>query len=242
MKKFAFGLLMVFILIGLSLAAEQPKNLIYNNHSLCFEIPQNWSVIKDVQEGNDTQIVLSDGANAIRIDLIKDSNINKIIGEYLEYHVSKADLSSFEYDTKNMTGKAWRSAYERFPWYSNDAISEYYQDNVVRPITQLGGTGSGISVKPDGVEYAGIATNNGHHNDKEIDEWFVSWTKPEYDNEIIGVHSLLKGDYPSVEIEWRGSPTNYAMPEPLWTVLTTINRGNKPFPKPATGSSLIDLV
>jgi len=232
---------LVFMLL-ISISSAQNNSTMYKDNGISFEIPQNWNVVKDIQEGNVTQIVLSDGINAIRMDLIKNSDINTIIGEYLDYHVSKSDLSSLCQDAKNMTDTEWHSAYKKFPWYSNDAISEYYQKNIVRPNTQLGGTGSGISVKPDGVAYAGIATNNGHHDDKEIDEWFISWTKPEYDNEIIGVHSLFKGDYPSVEIEWRGSSTNYAMPEPLWIVLTTFNRGNEPLPKPATGSSLVDLV
>lgn len=157
MKRIGLALVLM-ILIGASSAIDQPKDLIYKNHSLSFEFPQNWSVVKDAQEENDTQIVLSDGANAIRIDLIKHSNINEIISEYLDYHVSKAESSSFEYDLKNMTSDEWRSAYERFPWYSNDAISEYYMENVIRPIALIGNNwhGSGISVKPDGVEYAGL--------------------------------------------------------------------------------------
>ncbi len=237
-KGFILGLLVILSLISSSSASP---NETYINHSinLCFEIPNGWRIVKNVEIDNDTQIVLSDGTNAIRIDLIKNPGINKIIGDYLEYHVSRAELDSLDYDPKDNSSDAWKSAYKRFPWFANDAVCEYYKENVVKPVAKLGSTGSGISVKPDGVEYAGVATNGDSHND--INEWIIAWTKPEYNDEIICVHSLIKSGYSEKKIEWSGSRTGYIMPEPLWIVLTTINRGNKPLPK-STGSSLIELV
>jgi hypothetical protein len=211
----------------------------YTFHNMSFETPEGWKVAKDAIEGNDKQVVLSDGTNSIRIDLIKHPGIGKIISDYLEYHVSKSELASLAYDLNDTNSEAWKSAYGLYPWYSNDAICDYYKENVIRTIAS-GGTGSGISVKPDGVEYAGVSTNaNSHH---EINEWVIAWTKPSYDDEIIGVHSLFKGDFREIMVEWYGSNIEYSMPEPLWTVLTTLNRGNKPLPKPTTSSSLVESV
>lgn len=230
------------MLASITLAVSSPSkqtiihNRSYNNHSLSFEVPQNWSVVKDFQKGNDTQIVLSDSNNAIRIDLIKHLDMNKIIGNYLEYHVSMAELASF--DIKNTTATEWHSAYERVPWYSNEAISEYYMEYVITPIALVGNNyhGSGISVKPDGVEYAGFYTNeySPQHPGHSVDvyEWIIAWTKPNYDNEIIGVHSAFRGEFHEIKLEMNGSNEEYLMPEPLWTVLTTLNRGNKPLSKP----------
>ena len=253
MRKIELLLISVIVLASITLAASSPykqtitQNNSYKNHSLAFEVPQNWSVVKDLQEGNDTQIVLSDGNNAIRIDLIKRLDLNKLIGNYLEYHVSKAELSSFAHDIKNMTATEWYFAYGQFPWYSNDAICDYYKENIVQPIALDGNYfhGSGISVKPDGVEYAGYYTNEyspqhpGHSVD--IYEWIIAWTKPNYGNEIIGVHSAFKGEFREIKLEMNESNEEYLMPEPLWTVITTLNRGNKPLSKASLGPSLVEM-
>lgn len=244
MRKIELLLISTIVLGSIALASSPSKS--YNNHSLSFEVPQNWSVVKDFQEGNDTQIVLSDGNNAIKIDLMKHQNINKIIGDYLEYYVSKAELSSYAHDIKNMTATDWHSAYDQIPWYSNDAISEYYMENVITPIA-LGGNnyhGSGISVKPDGVKYAGFFTNEYSPQRHSVDvyEWIIAWTKPNYDNEIIGVHSLFKGEFREIKLEMNGSNEEYLMPDPLWTVLTTSNREIKPLSKTSPGSSLTEMV
>jgi hypothetical protein len=211
----------------------------YTFHNMSFETPEGWKVAKDAIEGNDKQVVLSDGTNSIRIDLIKHPGIGKIISDYLEYHVSKSELASLAYDLGDTNSEAWKSAYGLYPWYSNDAICDYYKENIIRTIAS-GGTGSGISVKPDGVEYAGVSTNADSHH--EINEWVIAWTKPSYDDEIIGVHSLFKGDFREIKVEWHGSNSEYSMPEPLWTVLTTLNRGDKPRLKPTTSSSLVESV
>lgn len=233
------------ILIGLSTASDLPSqntspNATYLNHSLCFEIPNGWKVIKDAQVDNDTQIVLSDGANAIRVDLIKHPGIGKIIGDYLEYHVSKSELASFDYNPRDMSNESWQYAYARYPYYSNDAVCEYYKENVIKPVTHMSSSGSGNFIKPDGSEYAGVATNGDSRND--INEWIVAWTKPKYDSEVIGIHSLFKGKYPEIKVKWGSSERDYSLPEPLWIVLATINRGNTPLPKPTEASSLVELV
>jgi hypothetical protein len=203
----------------------------YANHSLSFNIPDGWKVAKDDIEGNDTQVVLSDGTNAIRIDLIKHPGIGILIGDYLDYHVSKSELDSYAYNSKDNSSEAWKSNYERIPWYSNDAISEYYMEHVIHPIALAGNNwhGSGISVKPDGVEYAGFYTNeNSRGRPVDVYEWVIAWTKPSYDEKFIGVHSVFKGEFRQIKIELSGSNDEYIMPEPLWTVLTSFSRGDKP--------------
>lgn len=76
----------------------------------------------------------------------------------------------------------------------------------------------------------------------DVYEWVIAWTKPNYDNEIIGVHSAFKGEFSEIEVGLSGSNEELNLPAPLWTVLATINRGDKPLSKPAAGSSLVDLV
>ena len=93
---------------------------------------------------------------------------------------------------------------------------------------------------PDGVEYAGVSTNaDSNHS---VNEWIIAWTKPNYDDEIIGVHSLFKGEFQEKKVEWHGSNSEYSMPEPLWIVLTTFTQGDKSLPKAITSSSLAELV
>ena len=225
-------------------ATQEPS---FKNHTFSFEVPHNWSVVEDHKEGNDTQVVLSEGTNAIRIDLIKHPEISKLIGNYLDHVLiselaslrSKSELASLSYISNDPNSEAWKSAYARFPWYSNEAICYYYETNIINLI-ESGGPVSGIPVNPDGVEYAGVSTNADSHH--EVNEWVIAWTKPSYNDEIIGVHGLFKGDHREIKVEWKGSNRYYSMPEPLWTVLTTLNRGNKPPPKPTTSSSLAELV
>ena len=253
LKRIGVLLVSALLLCSITSAASSPfkqnamQNPSYKDHTLSFEVPQNWSVIKDHKEGNDTQVVLSEGTNSIRIDLIKHPGINKLIGDYLDHVLNselaslslKAELASLSYKSNDPNNEAWKSAYTQFPWYSNEAVCCYYELNIIHPIDSDGPV-SGISVNPDGVKYPGIYTNaDSHHG---INEWVIAWTKPSYDDEIIGVHSLFKGDYREIKVEWKGSNRHYSMPEPLWTVLNTLNRGDKLLTKPNTSSSLAELV
>lgn len=194
--KIQLILVVAVLLIGTA-SADQASKKAYSKHNISFQIPANWNVTKDAQSGNDTQIVLSDGTNAIRVDLIKHSDIGKIIGDYLTNHSSKSELDSMPYNAAT-----WRHAYEQYPWYSNDAICKYYKENVINT-NVTSGVGSGISVKPDDVEYAGVSTNSGSITDShaKVNEWVVAWTKPQYTDEIIGVHSLFMGKFSNVSVE-----------------------------------------
>jgi hypothetical protein len=119
------------------------------------------------------------------------------------------------------------------PWQANGAIGYYYQNNIVKPANSLGCYGSGISIKPDGVDQASIYENC----DQPPAEWLIAWTKPEYKEEMVGIHALFSGNYQQIPFEWYGSSKNYTMQQPLWLILTTFGKGDKP-----KTSSLIERV
>lgn len=48
----------VLVSIVCSTASASSQYATYNNHSLYFEIPNGWSVVKDLKDENDTQIVV----------------------------------------------------------------------------------------------------------------------------------------------------------------------------------------
>lgn len=221
---------MALILIGVSSATEQPKqNELYLKHSLSFELPEGWKVVKDTVEGNDTQIILSDNVSAIRIDLIKysDKGIDKLMFD----HLIREKVISEEYSSS--CNCPWRLIYGLVPWHANGAIGYYYKNNVIKPVNNLKCSGSGISIKPDGVDQASIYESC----EEAPSEWFIAWIKPEYKEEFIGVHALFSGSYPQIPFEWYGSSKNYTMQQPLRIILTTITRGDKP-----KSTSLTELV
>lgn len=62
--------MMALLLIGAT-SDGQASERTYSNHIFSFQIPANWSVTKDAQSANDTQIVLSDGTSKIIIDIVE---------------------------------------------------------------------------------------------------------------------------------------------------------------------------
>jgi hypothetical protein len=79
----------------------------YTNHSLSFEIPYGWSITRDAQSANDTQIVLSNETSTIRIDIVdlpqmtwlrnSSSNgfaINSVVLGYYQKHILEQDVGS----------------------------------------------------------------------------------------------------------------------------------------------------
>lgn len=230
MKKLALSILIALIMIGASFGTDQQKqNELYLKHSLSFEVPEGWKVVKDTIEGNDTQIVLSDNTSAIRIDLIKysDNEINKLMFD----HLVREKVASEEYSSS--CNCPWRLIYGLVPWHANGAIGFYYKNNVIKAVKKFNSYGSGISVKPDGVDQASIYESG----EDAPAEWLIAWIKPEYTNEFIGIHALFSGVYEQIPFEWRGSPKNYTMQQPLRLILTTITKGDKP-----KSTSLTELV
>ncbi|NYT02989.1 MAG: hypothetical protein GKC10_09590 [Methanosarcinales archaeon] len=227
LKKYSiYAIIILYLLVGASLASQ---NETYCHHGLCFEIPHEWDVVKDVQVGNDTQIVLSDGVSAIRVDLIKypDREIDKLMLE----HLIRDKTIPENYSSSCIC--PWRFIYALVPWQANGAIGNYYKTEIIKPVNDLRCSGSGISIKPDGVEQASI-----HESCEELPaEWVIAWTKPEYDEELIGIHAIFSGRYLQMPFEWHGSSKDYSMQQPLWLILTTFSRGDDPKP-----TSLVNLV
>ncbi|HOI69418.1 MAG TPA: hypothetical protein PLN41_06715 [Methanothrix sp.] len=195
------------------------QNETYSGHNLSFAIPEGWDVVKDVQDGNDTQIVLSDNISAIRIDLVKssDQELNRLMLEHLN---EKKALPSSEIDLA--ANGLWKLIYYLVPWDANGAIGSYYKDKVIETRASFCSSGSGISIKPDRVEQASVYFGC----EEPPSNWLMAWTKPEYNEEFIGVHALFLGEYEEIPFEWQGAPHNYTMQQPLHVVLSTITRGD----------------
>ncbi len=224
-QLFIFVLLILISTINVSAL----NNGSYTKYGLCFEIPEGWNVAKESTEGNDTQIILSDGVSAIRVDLIKysDQGIDQLMMDHLKRDKTIPEDSSYNC--------SWRLIYALVPWQANGAIGYYYKNDVIKLVRNLGCYGSGISITPDGVGQASIHYDCG----TPPGEWLIAWTKPEYNEELIGVHALFQGDYKQIPFEWHGSSKNYTMQEPLVQVLTSFTRGEKP---KASAVNLVDMV
>lgn len=224
-------IILVFVLLALLSAGSLASETMYQKHNISFQVPTNWSVVKDVQKGNDTQIVLSDNTSAIRIDLIKitDKELNGLANEAIRTAPAAGPGSKPEEIS------SWKDLYPHYIWFVASGLLEHYTKYMIAVVTDFETSGSGISVKPDGAQ-AGIATNCGI--DVDPIEWIIAWTKPKYQNEYFGIHGLFARDgYARKTILWPGAPREYSMPEPLWTVLTTITKGEKP-----KTTSLVELV
>lgn len=201
---------------------------IYINHGLCFEIPKGWMVAKDFADGNDTQVILTDNVSAIRFDLIKlsDQEMNQIIFDHLKRERTIPSNPPYSCDCP------WQLIYDLVPWKANGAIGYYYKDSIIKPIDSLQCYGSGIGIKPDGVDQASFYQDCGETSN----EYVIAWTRPEYNTEIIGIHALFQGTYKQIPFEWSKVQKNYSMQEPLYEILMTFTRGDKP------KTSLADLV
>jgi hypothetical protein len=71
----------------------------YTNHSLNFKIPKGWNVVRDLENNDDTQIVVSDSMSSIRIDILRAGYILNL--------PSGEDYSTSEYNSyKNNIAKA----------------------------------------------------------------------------------------------------------------------------------------
>ena len=203
------GLLILFI--GVSSAVNQTTS--YQNHSLSFEIPLGWNVVKDIQEENDHMILLTDNISAIRIDIIK-SDDPLIISDSADSRI----------------------------------LCEYYIKYVINLVKPICGSGTGVEIKPDGADDVFYASNccglNKYCKEEGFNdpvEWIVTWTKPEYDKELIGVYAIFNGTYPDTKINWSGAHGDYYMANPLYSVLTSISLENG-LKKPSKETSIIDII
>jgi len=208
-------------------SSGQQENEVYTGHNLSFAIPEGWAVVKDVQDGNNTQIILSDNTSAIRIDLVylSDQEINRLVLNYIELRDGK--LSTEISDT---TPGLWNLIYDLATWRVNGGIGEYYKNEVLETHSHFCSSGTGMGIKPDQEENAAIYLSC---EEPPLD-WVFAWIKPEYDNEFIGIHALFFGEYNEIRYD-RDAPSSVnraeeqpkTMQEPLYDVLTTISRGEK---------------
>jgi hypothetical protein len=132
----------------------------------------------------------------------------------------------------------WKLIYAISPWDANGGIGSYYKDKIIRTSTDFCSSGSGISIKPDVVEQASVYNSCGEPPTAPT-EWLFAWTKQDYNNEIIGIHALFSGEvYKQVSFQWPGArDINRTMQQPLYTVLTTIAKGDR-----SKSSTLVELV
>lgn len=203
-------LALILILLSSSIAFAAPS--IYRDNGIAFTIPANWS-IADVQQldrteadgtlVNDTKIVLTDNYSAIRIDIIKIPQTKWLM-----------------------------QMYEDSPYYVMGILESYYRTKLLEINSRSMGLngGSGLSIKPDGVEHASFRTgSNG-----DLIEWIMIWTKPDYNDKFIGVHALFQGDYQMKPLSMSGGgPYSYYMQKPLYEILDSIvmNKTSQPITK-----------
>lgn len=106
MLKIQLILVMAVLLIGAAYASHASEKT-YSNHNISFQIPENWSLTKDAQSANDTQIVLSNRTSTIRIDIVElpqiiwlrnsssnDFAINSVVLGYYQKHILEQDASN----------------------------------------------------------------------------------------------------------------------------------------------------
>lgn len=229
------GALLVLMLFFSAITVSEGS--VYQKHGISFEVPANWTIVKDHLWDNDTQIILSDNVSAIRIDLIKtsDKEINKMVADSVAR--KKSPGSNGLLGSQVDANTSWKLLYSLDPWLVADGVNEYYIGNVIHPTSQIAMSGSGTTIKPDGVADAGVATNYGYGSDPDPVEWSIGWTKPEYNGQIMGVHALFSGNYTQQPLGWNGASQKYSIAKPLWTVLSTLTTGSKP-----KSSSLVGMV
>jgi hypothetical protein len=87
---------------------------IYEKHNISFQIPVNWSVTKDAQSSNDTQIVLSNRTSTIRIDIVDLPQMTWLLNSSSnEFAIDSVVLGYYQtnilkQDSRNIN--AWSSA------------------------------------------------------------------------------------------------------------------------------------
>ncbi len=173
-------------------------------------IPECWYIA----ENNTNKTIISDNISAIRIDRVhlSDQELNNIT--YYFIHDKRNFLQNTEVEDVN-----WKVVKDLTPWYVNDAVSEYYKNEIVK-VGVLSG-GSGLSIKPDGEEYATFFMDQDNLN------WVVTWINPEYNNSFIGVRAIFSADkkYEMVAYEWYGVDDDNIIQKPLNDVLTSFSFG-----------------
>ena len=123
-------ILVAFIVFPLAMAEDQTEenvaavqNTTFHNHSIYFEIPDGWEIYSDIEDGDNSSTIITDGMAAIRIDTIKlaDSKLDELVRDYLQNRKS----DDYYRINPNVT---WYAAYEKEPYYVVDSLCEYYKN------------------------------------------------------------------------------------------------------------------
>ena len=135
----------------------------------------------------------------------------KVVNESTNNITLSDEVNSIEIDIievpDNLT-EAVRN-YENWSQHSIDSVFEYYIKEIKDIEVQSSGTGGLVMFHPDGVEFPAIGFSSN-------EEWYVTWSKPEYINKMIGVRAIFPGNSTEVvPTGWHGT----MIPKPLFTVL-----------------------
>jgi hypothetical protein len=210
-KKIGLALVLILlILAGVASATDQTKkNLTYNNHGLIFSIPANWSVAKDEQIHG----IQSDGTP------INDTKIVLTDGG-----------SAIRIDIVEFPQMSWlRGAIgEENIYYLEDTLGYIYCNQVLNQTRINGGGGTELTVHPDGSQYTYFRVS-----DQKV-EWLILWTKPDYGNKFVGIHSIHNGGSAIKQLNIYNS--NYSMPTSLYGILDSIST-DKPLSKIKSAAS-----
>ena len=173
-------------------------------YEIHFETPRGWAKEENLLENKgDIQIILSNKSSTIQIDFVKiPGGIIQVLGDWLR--------------------DSWPKRYVADQWEINRAAGYYYINYIVnldRPSYKSHGTG--LSMKPDFVLYP-------YYGYKEYPkfeyDWIVAWTKPEYNDRIVGLHAVFKDNYGEKIISAGGGANiKMNMQQPLYIILSTLN-------------------
>ena len=231
----------ILILVTFSTASAVPENVTanenatYNNHSICFEIPDGWYIYSDTEEGDNSSTILTDGLAAIRIDTVRlpEEELNNIVSSHLEEYNSKPWRGEKEPLDTNVP---WLEVYRDYPWQVAGALLDIYMDQIERPSYRIKSGGS-INLRLAGLKnfqedcHVAISQNFGSGNTQDREklpaniypaEMYVVWTKPKYNNTFVAI----RANFPDAEYETHEmkycADFIYLWPKPLWDIIVTL--------------------
>lgn len=194
----------------------------FQNHSISFEIPDGWDIYSDIEVGDNSSTILTDGKGAIRIDTIHltDESLTEIVGDY--YRSTSDGCYQLNPDA------SWQEIYGRDSWRVVNAFREYYRGQVVPPTIQGGGArwGAGSDDFLALGEYISYSTNGpqGQQPYEPLLEWYLVWIRPEYNGSFVAVHGLFPVNrYEAVKVAGFGRDGNHHWPTPLYNIMISFS-------------------
>lgn len=216
MKKLTYWLIIALILIGVSSATEQPKqNLTYNDHGLFFYIPANWSIAEDEQ------------IHRIQFDGTPMNDTKIVLTD---------GISAIRIDIVEIPQLNWlRKAFGEEIYHLEDGLGKFYSNQVLNMSDSRRSSSGGteLTVHPDDSQYTYFRVFD------ENTEWLVLWTKPDYGNKFIGIHSIHDRKYPTVKLNIY--KREYYMQTSLYIILNNLTAG-EPLAQSIVDKDLISKV